>query len=167
MSERIVIVDKEKIAYEGVFNAKETIATIKTWFSDKRYNPIEKRHTESIRPEGKYILLEFAPFFKFTDYAKSMLEIRVEFNEVKDVVVERDGKKQKLQEGKIFMQFTGILETDYEHRWETKPVFYFLRILFEKYVYTPFISGYERRIKEDISNLKSQIRGYLNLQQFQ
>ena len=111
--------------------------------------------------------MEFEPFYKFSDYAKTIIKIHAEFRELKDVTVERDGKKVKMQEGKVFMILSGILETDYEHRWESKPVFYFLRIVFEKYLYSPFISGYEKRIKSDVTTLKNHVKSYLNLERFQ
>lgn len=166
MAERLIVVDKERLNYEGIFDAKELFAVLKDWATDRGYWLIEKKHGEAIKPEGKYIDMDFEPFRKYTDYAKSVIKIRAQFNELKDVVVERDGKKVKLQEGKVSFIFDGILETDYEHRWETKPIFHFLRTVFEKYVYTPFISGFERGVKEDTMSLKNQIKSFLNLSRF-
>lgn len=166
MAERLIVVDKDRLEYEGIFNAKELYNLIFSWLKDNRYNPVEKRHTESLRPEGKHVLMEFEPFYKFSDYAKTIIKLHAEFRELKDVTVERDGKKVKMQEGKVYMVFSGILETDYEHRWESKPVFYFLRVVFEKYLYSPFISGYEKRIKSDVSNLKNHVKSFLNLERF-
>ncbi|MBW2969720.1 hypothetical protein KY319_01215, partial [Candidatus Woesearchaeota archaeon] len=103
---------------------------------------------------------------KLTDYAKSIIKIRMQFSDVKDVVVDKDGKKTKIQEGKAVIIFDGILETDYEHRWEGKPIFYFLRTVFEKYVYTPFISGFERGVKEDTMALKNNMKAYLGLTKY-
>jgi len=166
MAERLTIVDHERLNYEGLFNAKELFATMQVWATDRGYWLIEKKHGEALKPEGKYVDMDFEPFKKFTDYAKSVIKIRAQFHEVKDVIIERDGKKHRMQEGKIFFIFDGILETDYEHYWETKPVFYFLRTLFEKYVYSPFISGFERGVKEDAMALKNQIKSFLNLTKY-
>jgi len=163
MAERLIIVDKERLEYHGVFDAKEVIRVMDQWAKDKGYWLIEKRHGETTKPEGKLIDLDYEPFKKLTDYAKSIVKIRAQFQNVKDVVIERDGKKVKLQEGKIIIIFDGILETDYEHRWESKPVFYVLRTFFEKYVYTPFISGFEKGIKEDTMTLKNNLKAFLNL----
>ena len=91
--------------------------------------------------------------------------MNVQFQGIKDVVVERDGKKVKLQEGKAIISFDILLETDYENRWEVKPLFYVIRIIFEKYVYSPFISSFERQIKADYSLLKNNMKAYLNLAQ--
>ena len=166
MAERLTVVDKERLNYDGLFNAKDLFAVMQAWATDRGYWLIEKKHGEAIKPEGKYVDMDFEPFKKFTDYAKSVVKIRAQFQEVKDVVIERDGKKMKMQEGKIFFIFDGVLETDYEHYWETKPIFYLLRTVFEKYVYSPFISGFERGVKEDTMALKNQIKSFLNLAKY-
>jgi hypothetical protein len=110
--------------------------------------------------------MEFEPFKKYTDYSKSVIKIKAQFQDVKDIVIERDGRKVKMQEGKVIMIFDGILETDYEGRWEGKPGFFVLRTIFEKYVYTPFISGFERGVKEDVMALKNNVKAFLNLTKF-
>jgi len=167
MAERFIVVDKERLEYQGLFDAKELLRVMDQWTKDKGYwLLIEKRHGETTKPEGKYIDMEFEPFKKYTDYAKSVIKIRAQLNEVKDVVLEREGKKVKLQDGKVIIIMDGILETDYEGHWETKPVFYVLRTLFEKYVYTPFISGFERGVKEDVMALKNNIKAFLNLTRY-
>jgi len=166
MAERLIVVDKERLDYQGVFDAKEVLKVIQQWATDKGYWLIEKKHGETTKPEGKVIDLEFEPFKKFTDYAKGVIKIKAQMQDLKDVVTERDGRKVKLQEGKIIIIFDGILETDYEHRWEGKPVFFVLRTIFEKYVYTPFVSGFERGVKEDLMSLKNNLKAFLNLTRF-
>jgi len=166
MAERLIVVDKDKMTYQGLFDMKEFFRVMQQWASDKGYWLIEKAHGESLKPEGKWIDMDLEPFKKFTDYAKSIIKVRAQFQEVKDVVVERDGAKVKLQEGKIVVLFDGILETDYEGRWESKPFFFVMRTIFEKYVYTPFISGFERGVREDLMTLKNNLKAFLNLTKY-
>ena len=166
MSERNIVVDKERLDFQGVFDMKDLFKVMQQWATDKGYWLIEKKHGETTKPEGKLIDMDFEPFKKYTDYSKSIIKIRAQFQDVKDIVVERDGRKVKLQEGKVVMIFDGILETDYEGRWEGKPGFFVLRTIFEKYVYTPFISGFERGVKEDVMALKNNVKAFLNLTKF-
>ena len=166
MPERRLVVDKERITYEGLFSVKEVMDIILSWLSDKGYLPIDKHHKESVKPEGKFIEFESWPYKKVTDYAKNIIVIRLICTELKDVAIDVEGKKKKLNQGKLQIVFDAYLETDYEARWETKPVFYVIRLMFEKYVYTPFLSGFERNLKNDVYHLKSQIKGYLNLFQY-
>ena len=166
MAERRLIVDKERINYDGLFSAKEVLDIVMTWIKDKGYWPVDKKHTESVKADGRYIEVEMWPYKKVTDYAKNIIVIRIVCSDLKDVVVEIDGRKKKLNQGKLQVVFDAYLETDYEHKWETKPVFYFLRTVFEKYVFTPFLSGFERNLKGDVTHLKNNIKGYLNLVQY-
>lgn len=166
MAEKLMILQGDKLNYEGLFDMKELMAVVRQWASDTGYWVIDANQNESIRPEGKYITLDWIIFKKFTDYAKSLFKLNIQFQGIKDVVVERDGKKVKLQEGKAIISFDIILETDYENRWEVKPVFYVVRMVFEKYVYSPFISAFERQIRADYSALKNNMKGFLNLSQF-
>lgn len=166
MAERRLIVDKERVTYEGLFSIKEVHDIIVSWIKEKGYWPVEKKHTEGVKGEGKHIDIEMWPYKKVTDYAKHIIVIRLMATDVKDVVVEIEGKKKKLNQGKLQIVFDAYLETDYESAWETKAIFYVVRTIFEKYVYTPFLSGFERNLKNDVNHLKSQIKGYLNLFQY-
>ncbi len=166
MGERRLIIDKDRVTYDGLFSLKEVIDIIYTWLKDKGYWPIDKKHIESIKSDGKFVEIETWPYKKVTDYAKNIIAIRILCTELKEVVVEIEGKKKKLNQGKLQVIFDAYLETDYEARWETKPIFYLLRTVFEKYVYTPFLSSFESNLRADETHLKTQIKGYLNLFQF-
>jgi len=163
MSERLIVVDLEQVSFEGVFDAKGVVATMKDWAFDAGYFIIEKKHGESVTQEGKWVDMDMEAIKKLTDYAKSIVKIRLQFQDVKDIVVERDGKKVKVQEGKVELTLSGVLETDYEGRWESKPLFYVMRTIFEKYVLTPFVHGYERTVRHDLMLLKDNVKSYLNL----
>lgn len=166
MAERLIVVDKARLGYSGPFDAKEVFEVIRSWASDKGYWIYEKKHTETVAPEGKFMEFDLEPFKKITDYSKGVVKIRIQMSGVKDITLKRDNKKVKLQEGNVSFVFTGILETDYEHKWESKPVFYVLRTVVEKYMLRPFISGHEKGIKEDVDVLLNQLRSYLNLSKF-
>lgn len=166
MAERRLIIDKERISYEGLFSVKEVLDTVNEWIFDKGYVPLEKKHTESVKESGKFVEIEMSPFKKVTDYAKNILVLRIVCSDLKEVTVDIEGKKKKLNQGKLQIVFDGYLETDYEGRWEHKPIFYVIRTIFEKYVYTPFLSSFEKNLRTDILLLKNNIKGYLNLFQY-
>jgi len=167
MVERHFVVSSKTIKYEGVFSASGVYGVIQDWASDKGYFPIEADHTESVKPEGKFVdVLLYPTLKKLSDYAKGVFRIHIQMSGLNDIAIERDGRKVKLQEGKVVIRMQGFLETDYEQRWETKPLLYVLRTLFEKYVYGPFISGYESAIKEDYAVLESRLKSYFNLEKF-
>ena len=166
MVERRPVIEQESISYEGIFNLKELYQLFYGWMSDKGYIPVEKRVHESVAKGGKHIEVEFEPYKKFSDYAKSVIRIHFTAREVTDVEVTTDGHKRKMQKGKVNILIDSWLETDYAHRWETQPVFYVVRSLFEKYVYTPFLSGFITGVRDDTNMLRDQIKAFLNIERF-
>ena len=163
MSEKTTVVDKEVIKYEGLFSVKELYQLIEDWENSKGYFPVENFIEESVEKEGKVITAKLEPFKKLTDYAKAIIKIDLMISGCKEVEVTRAGKKQKLNKGLVVIEIMSILETDYEHKWEMKPWLYVLRTAFEKYIYTPFLSGFKNAVREDTDHLKEQIKAFLNL----
>ena len=166
MPEREVVVDKLRLTYEGLFSVAELYKMIDEWFRWKGYDKRENKNIEIVKPEGKFIEIELEPWKKVTDYAKNVIKIRIQMHDIKEVEVEKDHTKLKLNQGKVQFVFDAFLETDYEARWEGKPIFYFLRTIFDKYFYRPFTAGFERGVKEDLMHLHSQIKAFLNLYKF-
>ncbi len=166
MVEKRPVLEHEQIIYKGYFSMKEIYRLFSTWMDDKGYVPVEKRVQESVTKTGKHVEIDLQPYKKYTDYAKSVIRIQISGHNMKDVEVTRDDHKQKLQDGEIRITFDSWLETDYEEKWETQPVFYVLRSLFEKYVYTPFLSGHITGVREDTLHIKEQLKAFLNLERF-
>lgn len=163
MSERTTIIEGQTITYEGPFSTKELYKTIKELLTEKGYVFVEKKLHEAVTQKGKAIEAEFEPFKKFTDYAKSIIKIKLAITDCKEIEIKKKGKTTRINMGRVSIIIDGILETDYEHRWEKKPYLYIIRTLFEKYVYVPFISGFTDQIKEDITHLRDNIKAFLNI----
>jgi hypothetical protein len=166
MPEKRPVIEHEQVVYEGIFSFKEVYKTIGGWFGDKGYIPVEKRVHESVSKNARHVELDLEPYKKFSDYAKSVIRVHVTGQNITDVEITKDGHKKKMQKGKLVITFDSWLETDYEHRWETQPVFYVIRSLFEKYIYTPFLSGFIKGVRDDTLELKEQLKAYLNLERF-
>ena len=166
MVERTVIVDKYRLNYEGLFNLFELYKLISYYFEEKGYDKLEKKNVESVTEEGKFIELFLMPYKKVTDYAKSVIHLRMVITNMKDVYVEKDGLKVKMNQGKIQFVIDAYTETDYEDRWEKKPGLFFIRTLFDKYFYKPFTTNVDAEVRLDFDTLVDQIKGFLNLNKF-
>ena len=163
MAERETLVDNYRLQYEGLFSVIDLYTMIDEYFEEKGYDKREKKNIERVTPEGKFIEIELEPYKKITDYAKSTIKVRLQMKDIKEVVVEKDGVKVKLNQGSIHLVFSCFLETDYEGKWETKPMFYFLRVLYDKFIYSSYTSQYKGEVVNDFNLLISQIRSFLNL----
>jgi len=166
MSEREVVVDKMRLTYEGLFDVTELYKLIDRFLKEKGYDKRERKNIERVTPEGKFIEIEIEPWKKITDYAMNIIKLRMIMTDVKEVEIEKDNVKMKLNQGKIQMVFDGYIETDYENRWESKPLFFFLRTLFDKYFFKPYTSGFQKNVIDDINHLHLEIKSFLNLYRY-
>lgn len=166
MAEQKIVVENLELQYEGLFSFKDLYKLIDDWLKENNYDKVEKMNMEKVSEEGKYIELVLEPVKYLTDFVEYIIKMRIIGRNIKEVEVERDGKKEKLNQGSLYIRFDAILETDYEGRWEQKPTFYFLRVLIDKYVYKFYTGKYESGLKKDLTEIHTQIKSLLNLYRY-
>ena len=167
MGERRLVIDHMKLGYEGLFNLHELYSLMNQWLKDKGFDTREARNQEHVKPGGKYIDLELLPWKKITDYARHVIRLNIRILNMKDVVVEQDGARTTLNKGKITIVMDGYLDTDYEDRWEAKPFYFFIRTLFDKFIYRTYSTQYEELLVENCLQLNATIKAFLNLYQYE
>ncbi|MBW3003978.1 hypothetical protein KY328_05825 [Candidatus Woesearchaeota archaeon] len=166
MSEKKLVLDHLTLEYNGLFDTNELYRLIDGYLSEKKYDKFEKRNIEQVTPSGKHIELELNPWKTVTDYTKLWMKITILMTNVKEVEVEKDGIKIKLNQGNVHIVFDGYVETDKENKWEGTPLFTFFRTIVDKYVIKRYVQSWENEITEDIMLLHSQIKGLLNLYRY-
>jgi hypothetical protein len=168
MSERRLVVDHMKLVYDGVFDLKEFYNLIYQWLKDKGFDTREQKNQEHVKEGSKYIELELLPWKKITDYARHVIKIVIRIRNMKDTVVEeQDGKRLNMQKANVSITIDGYLDTDYEGRWESKPFYFFIRTFFDKYIYRTYSLQYEELLVENVLQLHSTIKSFLNLFQYE
>ena len=166
MPEKKIVVEDLKLEYEGLFDMAELYKLIERWFRDQNYEKKEIRNVEQVGPEGKYIELELMPWRKVSDYAKYEIKLRMFANKVKEVEIEKDGVKMKMNQGKITIFIDGYFTTDYEGKWESRPGLFFWRTIMDKYFYRGPLVKLESAMVEEISNLHTTLKAFLNLYRY-
>ncbi len=162
MTERRLVVETERVAYEGIFNVKELYSTVESLLKDKGYFVTEKNVQETVLKSGKNIERELVAEKKLSDYAKSRIGVRIKLSNVKEVKLKKDNKTRLMNQGNTVVVVGAFLETDYEKKWSSTER-YFLRTIFEKFLYGSEVSKFEGVIKQDVSHLKDNIKAFLNL----
>jgi len=166
MVERRIVVDGLKLSYKGLFKAGDLYKLIDGYFRERAYTKHELRNFEQVYEEGKQVELIKEPYRKITDYAKYVIRVTVVMSEIKDVVIEKDKLKVNMQQGDVEVQFDGFLEMDYEHRWEKNPLFYFLRTIFDQFVFKIHTEKYEEGLVEEVRDIHTQVKSFLNLYRY-
>ena len=166
MSEKKLVVDNLNFTYNGVFSVTELYKELTNWLYERGYDLFEKKNAENITPTGRNIEFEFRPYKKITNYAKNEIRIKIFMHDIKVIEVEKDKIKRKLNEGEVEIILDGHVETDYENRWENKPFFYFFRSLIDKFVYRIYTDKFETMVANDVYNIQTRIKTFLNLYRY-
>ncbi|PIN72328.1 hypothetical protein COV21_02525 [Candidatus Woesearchaeota archaeon CG10_big_fil_rev_8_21_14_0_10_45_5] len=166
MAEKLPIIQNVTMSYSGLFDVKELYSAINEWFKDKGYDRREIKNEEHVSPSGKFIDIEIMPYKKLSDYAKSVIRIQITMHDVKEVEIERDKHKVKLNQGSIEIIFDSYLETDYEGRWEQTPFYFFMRTVYDKFFYKNYTEHFEEMVASDTREMEAMIKSFLNMYRF-
>ena len=166
MAEYNFVLKNQEVVYEGLFVVGELYQVINKFFKDKGYDWREVRHHEYLGDVSKFIDIELRPWKKVSDYASNEIRIHVLVSDMKDVIIEQDNKKINMQKGKVDISIDAVLITDYEGKWESNPTYYFIRTLFDKFIYKRYTERFDEDLKKDTLELISTIKSYLNLYKY-
>jgi len=160
------LVNEEIMTYEGLFSVKELYSMIESYAKKHGFVIKEPNSSEQVTKTGRNIVRGFDITRQLSDYARSQIKLTLKLNNVKDVVVEKEGIKKNLNQGKITCVFYVYLQTDFEHRWENKPGFFFIRVLFDKYLFKPFTTNYSGITMKDYTLFYNELKAHLNLYKY-
>ena len=163
MAERDTLVNKQRINYTGLFDAKGLFKLIDSYFEKLNYDKVELKNIEVVKPTGKFVDVEIEPYKAESDYSKSIISVRMIMSDLKQVEIEKEGMKIKVNQGKLELVFDAQVETDYENRWESKPVYFFIRTLFNKYFLKPYTKTSHSNCASDLEGLVNKIKAFLNV----
>ncbi|MEM4260051.1 MAG: hypothetical protein QXG00_02340 [Candidatus Woesearchaeota archaeon] len=166
MSEIKTLLHDKELAYSGLFKLRELYKLIDQWFMEHGYDKNELKNYEDVTEDEKEYMLELLPYKNYTDYVRGEIRIFMIIKNCKETIVEKENLKIHMQKGNIKFSFDAYLITDYEDSWQTTPFYYFLRTLFDKFVYKIYITKYENQVIKDCNEIQNQIKSYLNMQRF-
>ncbi len=154
---------KEKVDHSGIFDFPSLYSYAHDWLNEEGYGVVEEKYSEKVSGTGREINIEWKASKKITDYFKIEMDIEFEIKEMTDVEAEIDGKKKKMNKGKLSLELTGNLIKDHESKWEGSPLNTFLRGIYNKYIIPSKVKSIESKIENDVKELKEQIKSFLSL----
>ena len=163
MSEKKLIIDQMKFTHEGVFDLRELYRLIASFFYEQGWDWKEIMNSEQVLPSGRHIRIELEPWKSITDYFKMILRIRIHGSDIKQIMVEKDGVKVPLLEGKLMIIFDGYVLSDRAGKWENHPTLWFIRLIFDKYIFKGHYVKAEQWMVSAAEDLYIRIRKLLNV----
>jgi hypothetical protein len=159
------IIYDEYIDYSGPFELKELYMIIDTFLKHNHYDKNEKKHYEKKTEEERYVELKLEPFKTVSDYIKLKIQMEIFIRNLKDLEIEKAGKKKTLQQGDLSIRFRSVVLKDYVEVWANNPFLAFLRSIIDKFFYKMHTGEFSGELVNDTRMLKESIKAFLNLYQ--
>lgn len=156
----------ETFTYKGLIDVKGLYKLIDKWFSSHGYDKAEVWNFEEVYETGKQITLKLHPFKKISDYVKIEIRLLATLTKLKETTVEQDGVKFTLMKGQATIRFDTFVITDYEGHWATKPFYFFVKTLMDKFIYRSYTDRYEEVLIKDKDKIKRELKSFLNMTRF-
>jgi hypothetical protein len=139
------------------------VSIINRALESKGYEKREKKTEEIVTEHGRKTEIELRPFKEKTDYVQYMIKLRITLDKVTETIKDINGGSKKFQKGEILINFDAWLLTDYHQRWQMKPWLYFIKGIFNKFIYKlPLEASFKGEIAGDTAYIYAQIKKLLN-----
>ena len=158
-----MVVDHEKIEYSGPFNANDLFRMIDNFVFERGFDKRQDKDFEHSTPTGKFIEWQVSPWKKITDYIRYMIKVRVLCYDLLKTNVVANSKKTKVDSGRIIIVIDAFMEYDYDNYWDDKPFLFFLRTIYDYFVYKAYTERFEQRLVHDVNHLHHNIEKFFNM----
>lgn len=158
-----IIVDHDKIDYSGPLNLNSLLKMIELFLFERGFEKKQDKDFEQNTPNGKSIEWEISPWKWASDYARYIIRIRLIGYDMLKADSINNGKKIKVDNGRIIIVIDGFVEYDLQTRWENKPILHFLRAIYDNFIFKAYTERFEQTLVNDINHLHNQIEKFLNL----
>ena len=155
-------INGRELKYKGIFKVDELFAVINKSLERKGYEKREKKTEELVTEAGRRTYVELRPFKVKSSFVLLMIKMKITLDNVTETVMEKEGIKNKFQLGDVTIVFDSWVLTEYQNRWNMKPLIYFIKGVFNKYVWTMPLEGSVRReVAIDTAYVYAQIKHLL------
>ena len=161
-AEKDLIINNRELKYNGIFHADELFASINRALEERGYTKREKKTEELVTETGKKTYIELRPYKVKTNYLAMMLKIKINLDNVQDVIEKVDNAKIRFQQGKVILGFDAWILTDWQLRWNMTPVRFFLKGFINKFLYIfPLEAGASGELAGDTAYVYARVKKLL------
>ena len=158
-----IVVDHEKIDYSGPFDASDLFRMIENFVFERGFDKKQDKDFEQNTSNGKFIEWQISPWKKITDYIRYIIKIRMLGYDIVHTNAVVNGKKTKVDSGRVIIVIDGFMEYDYDNYWDNKPILFFLRTIYDYFVFKAYTERFEQRLVHDINHLNHNIEKFFNV----
>ena len=154
-----------KLKYGGIFHFQDFYKFCYDWLVEEFQLAVtETKYIEKIIGDAKNIDIEWVGSKKATDYFKFGVKVTFKIIGLKKIEVQRNGVKEKMNEGSIEIKISSVLERDWQGKFEQNAFQKFLRSIYEKWIISSRIEQLEDKLVGDSNEFLEQAKAYLDLE---
>lgn len=155
---------KEKIKHSGLGDFKAAYKYSREWLQKEGFEVTEDAYGEKVSGNSKEIEVEWTAVRKLSDYYKAVLKIKWRILGLVDVEVEVDGKRKNMNKyADLSIELSGVLEKDYDSKWENSPMNKFFKDVYQKYVVIERTREKEDQVRGAIQTFKEEMKAFFEL----
>ena len=131
------------LQYKGVWDMKDLYEFLASYFSKNKFKFYELRYIhKKPGPYGPEVYHVWQGKRDVEEYYRFVIDIFLHLYDTQDIeVTMKDGSKRTFTKGRIWIQFKGKVELDYEKRWDESAFFANLKNYYHKYIIWKKILG--------------------------
>ena len=127
-------------------------------------NRVPGEYAEKLKGDAKDVEIVWEAVKEISDYFRFVIQSHWLILGMKSIEVQKEGKRVKIDTGVLEIKLRAILVKDYEHRWENRPIWKFLRGIYDKYIIRTRIEQYEQKLLEEINEYIAQCKSLLAIE---
>ncbi len=156
-----------RTTYNGPFVVEDFYAEVEEWIREKGFEKEPKKKMEHVTKNGKKIEWVIEAHHKLDDLHHGIVVLQIMMDNVKELVVKRDGKKIRVNNGDVYVLVNGFIQSHIHGSFfQVKPIYYFLRTLIDKFVYKFWSEKYDGVVNADGRDLFKMVQAFFNVQKY-
>lgn len=148
-----------RVTQDAVFNMRDLYKHIRSWLDSHSYVTFEKEYRDWMKESGRSAKIKLAPWRKADDYIRFHIDIKISFNDLKEV----ETKSGVLNKGEVVIKFESYLEKDYENKWESNFMARFMRSLYDHFFIADRIDKYKKELQDDTYDIFNEVKAFLGI----
>ncbi|MFA5406056.1 MAG: hypothetical protein WC307_01750 [Candidatus Nanoarchaeia archaeon] len=155
-------VAKAVISQQSVFKIKDFYDFLYDLVKSIGFDTIE----DEFRKSPEETVFEWTCLRWVDDYIKFKIWIKVKITDAKGVKVKRGEIAESMSKASVDMTIKGFIVTDWQNRWENKPLIKLLKGFYDKYLFKPIIEDQRKTINSKVYLIENEVKSFFELPRF-
>ena len=167
------MVEKKQVLYDlrttytSPFIVEDFYAEVDKWIKEKGFEKEPKKKMEHVTKNGKKIEWVIEAHRKLDDLHHGIVVLRAMLDNVKEVVIKKQGKKMRINNGDAYINIDGFVQSHIHGSfWQTKPIYYLVRAFVDHYIYNFWSFKFDGAVSSDCHDLFKRIRAFFQVQKY-